>query len=383
MSASGEVQGVPLMPENPSRSRIEQSLLEQYFDSIKEPFRDTQIGQANGSPMGPFIALFIFCFIPLVPYLISKLVLWLAGHKHISFHRVQIDVSSFWAWWILTFALSLLLLILVGKFSGPTTQDKKNWLSLAQMRFAYSYGVVHEIKNFRTNRMSRHIDKALEFLDKVAEQIYAIPSFSRRGDIYPYTDLGRHYPAILATSDDYPKWFRLRPETETILQAFRELMPKLRDRVKDQKDLAAVEAVLTDLAAYQYSEIPQVSESNAETKFEEGVDILLQFADRVISLPPYRSEALKPTSKEKVSGKAALILRKITGLFVHENVLISFFSWLVLTLLLFWGGFGLVLRIVSLKLDSTLIVALIGGPIAAAVTGATVPRLGKSKTTKQ
>jgi hypothetical protein len=253
------------------------------------------------------------------------------------------------------------------------------------MRFAYCYAVVREIRNYKTNQLGWHIDSAVEYFDKTATSLFRNVDISE--NFYPDQHwrreilLSEHQGAVLGPflTGSRPSWYRLNPETELILDAFRTFPSKLRDRLKDRKDLASVEAILTDLAAYQFTEIPELSDSKSETRFEEGTGILVAFAHQVLALPSYRSERPKATPKENLSRRLMFAGRKVSLLFTHANVLVAFCAWLALMLLLFWGGFYVALRWFSIKMDSTIMTALIGGPVATAVTGATIPRLGKAK----
>lgn len=378
-----EMEGGGLTPEAPTRPKIAPATLEQYFDSIEDPFRETEVAMAKGSPIGAFVAVFVFSLIPVIPYGLSKLVLWFFGPKVVWFRTLHFRLASFWFWWIVCFAISLSLLIIVSKVSGPSAEEKERWLSPAQMRFAYCYSVVDEIQKYKTNQLTRHIDAAVEYLDKTAESLRSgemIGEGLHADRLRREVLLSEHQAGVIFVSrGTRPKWYRLRPETETILQGCREFMPKLHDRLKDRKDLNAVEAALTDLAAYEYTEIPELSDSNSETRFDEGSGLLLSFAQQVIALQSYRSEPLTPTPKEKLSRKLFLGARKLSVPFTHANVLVAFCAWLILMVVLFWGGFYLALRLFQIKMDSTIMTALIGGPIATAVTGATIPRLGKTK----
>jgi hypothetical protein len=314
----------------------------------------------------------------LIPFTLSKIAWWVVGPSIISFRGLRFHIASFWFWWVLSFAVSLLMLVLVAKFSGVNSEEKKKWLSPPQMRFAFCYGVVEEIQNYKTNQRPVHIDAAVEFLDKTYKSMFEDSSLNTPEQIH----LARQYGAMIVgpfALDNPPNWYRVHPETETILKAFREFILKLRDRLKDKKDLAGIEAALTDLAAYYYTQIPELSESKSATRFEEGTEILFNFAQQIIALPPYRSERLNPTPKETLARKLFVAARQIGLPFSHRNVLVAFCAWLVLMIVLFWGGFYIALRFFAVRMDSTIMTALIGGPIATAVTGATIPRLGKSK----
>lgn len=372
-------------PESPTSPKIAPDTLEQYFESIEEPFHETENGLARKNPIRPFVIGFVFCLIPLIPFLLSQLVFWLVGPRVISVRTIHLRVSSFWLWWVASFALSLLVLIVASKMLAITAEEKKSWLSPAQMRFAYCYSIVHEIRRYRTNQLNRHIDAAVMYLDKTATTLFRAAHVemaeSLYADEYWRTESVRAARTSLGSMfvGNVPKWFRLRPETETILQGCQEIIPKLRDRLKDRKDLGAVEAALFDLTAYQYTEIPELSDTQSETRFEAGTESLIRFAQSVIALPPYRSEPMAATPEEKMSRRLLLATQKLSLPFTDSNVLIAFCAWLILMSILFWGGFYIASRFVAIKMDSTIMATLIGGPIATAVTGATIPRLGKTK----
>jgi hypothetical protein len=378
------VPGSP-QPEAPAKPTVAPVALEQYFQSVKEPFRETRDGMARDSKgvNGAAILFFIFSLIPLFPFVASMLVWRYFGSTIISVRVIHFHLGSFWFWWVTLFIVSLAALLVAVKCSGVIAEEKKKWLSPAQMRFAYCYAVVDEIRKYKTNQLGRHIDTALELFDETARY-----QFSRTTvplDIYP-----GHHPrrelwiyqeqaGIQDALGDCPTWYRVRPETETILKAFGEFVPKLRDRLKDRRDLAIIETALTDLASYQYLEIPELSDSKSEKRFDEEMQSLLNFAQQVVSLPPYRSEQEKTTSKQKFSDKIFETLSMVTAPFRHENPLVAFLFWFVFLSILFCGGVFGWLRIFQVKIDSTIITTLVAGPILGAVTAVTIPRVGRRK----
>lgn len=366
-------------PEGPTKPTVSSDTLEAYFQSIRQAFDETREGLArdHGSPI--FVLFFIFCLIPLFPYIFWKIASRYLGSTTVSVWSARIHLASFWFWWVGFFIVSLVVLLIATKASGVPSETKKRWLSPPQMRFAYCYGTVYEIRTYTKNRMQRHIDTALEYLGKTANYFYwvAPPSGSisfadHRSFVQQQTMFG-----VEATRGCPPKWYRLRPETEQILEAFKDFDVKLRDRVKDRKDLPAVETALTYLASYQHSEIPELSDSTSEARFDEGIQSLLSFAQQMKSLPPYRSEQLKPTPKQKLSQKLFAFCLGIMALFRHQNVLLAFASWLLLLSFLFGLAMFIALRHFQVKPDSTIVTALISGPILGAVTAVTIPRIGK------
>lgn len=365
-------------PESPSKSSVPSEALEKYFQSIREPFRETCDGMAKDDKgvSGTLVVLFIACLFPIIPA-----ISWSSCRRYWSTHGVphlaaQFHLTSFWVWWVGMFIITIGLLSLGIKFSGASAQEKKRWLSPPQMRFAYCYGVVDEIRKYKTNQMDRHIDTASEYLRKSVNAT-DMPMFSFPGSPWrPYPE--PHTRRVVHES--LPKWYRLRPETEAILEAFRTVRPRLRDRIKDRKDLSIVESAMTHLSTYLYLEIAELSDSSSDKRFEEGIQSLLIFAEQIKSLPVYRSERLKPTPKEKVSQKLVKFGNVVTAPFSHENVIVAFGCWLVLLFILFDGSLVLAIRHFMIDVDSTLVTALISGPILGAVTAVTIPRIGKKKT---
>lgn len=340
-------------PEGPTQPTVSPEALEAYFQSIKQPFDETRDGLAkdHGSPV--FVFLFIFCLIPLIPYTLWKITGRYFSFAVISVWSAKIQLASFWFWWVGLFVISLTVLLIALKVSGVPSEIKKSWLSPPQMRFAYCYGAVYEIRTYTKNRMQRHIDTALEYLGKTGNSYSYVPfaspiSFS---DYASFVQQHSSFGIEVATSAP-PKWYRLRPETEQILEAFRNFDAKLKDRVKDRKDLPAVETALTFLASYQYLEIPELSDSTNEARFDEGIQSLLSFAQQMKLLAPYSSEQLKPTPKQKFSQKLFAVCLGTMALFRHQNALVAFSSWLLLLSLLFGLAMFVALRHFQVELSN-------------------------------
>ncbi len=282
---------------------------------------------------------------------------------------------------VTSLVVSFSLLVVVIRFARAGKADRERWLSTKQMRFAYCYGAMDEIRRYRTTHLGRHIETALDYLNKIGTALMRASTLDLAEGLYPYhywqsEETGYH--RSVGVRVDRPKWYRLQPETEVIVRAFPKFLPRLTDRLKDRKDLAVVESALNDLAYYLYTEIPELSEGKSLSDLEQmGMESLLRFARQINDLPPYRSEP-NPSPKEKVSLRVIAFGRSLSAIFVHDNLLISFFVWYLLMLLLFGGGFYLAFRYVpTLKMDSTIIATIVGGPVATAVTAVAIPRLAK------
>src|SRR6266478_3825700 len=374
-----EIVPVP-QPEAPAKPCVPQATLEKYFQSIEKPFGETRDGLAKDKVgiNSVFIIFFIFSLIPLIPYIASLGASRIFGARLVSMWVIHFHLGSFWFWWVALFCLSLGLLLISSKVGGVSAEEKKKWLSPPHMRFAYCYAIIDEIRQYRTNQLPRHIDAALEYLDKAGSSLLRASGISI--DVYP----DRYWRREIQLSEQHaigiedsltgpPKWYRLKPETELVLKAFGEFIPKLRDRLKDRKDLPAIETGLTFLAAYQYLEIPELSDSGSGERFDEGMQSLSTFAQQVISLPPYRSEQLKPTPKQKFSLKLFAVFSIVSAPFGHENLIVAFLSWFVLLFSLFGVGLFGATRRFAIEVDSVIITTLISGPILGAVTAVTIP----------
>lgn len=72
---------------SPTATGIPPDTLDAYFKSIREPFRESREGMAKAEGPGCLVFLmFIFCLIPLIPFIVHKLLIWRFGSMLISFH---------------------------------------------------------------------------------------------------------------------------------------------------------------------------------------------------------------------------------------------------------------------------------------------------------
>lgn len=365
--------------------------VEEYFISIRRLFSDArQLREEEGKYQvlkGTTVGLFVLSVLPLVPYLLRYVVTRYKLIHGLKVHEWTIPVNSFWFWWSACFVGTLLLMLGTFRLLRPSPELQKNRLSPQQLRFAYCYSLADEIRNFQTNRLQRHLDKAIEYARELGEFLWrsTVPfPVPGSADVYlsiegqPHSDRDFRIQEIFSRR---PKWYRLQPETEEILRAFREFLPKYLDRLRDKKDLATLNSALEDLAEYFYTEIPEIAPDSSEAQREmeaAGMVALMKFVAKTNGLAPYRSEAIPSTAKEDVARKVAFTGSRLAALFVHHNVLVSFFAWYFLLLLICSSAAWAALRYVAaLKLDSVMVTSLIGVPLLGAITATTIPRIGR------
>jgi len=146
--------------------------LEGYYRSIEDLFEQTRKLRELEGKGGTFdaitIILFVFCLLPAVPYVVSKLMRHFTGARSIHVLHVSVSSDSFWFWWIVLFVLSLMLLILRFALKGPSDEERQRALSPSQLRFAYCYGAVNEIVRYQTNRMPQHLETGRVYIDALS-----------------------------------------------------------------------------------------------------------------------------------------------------------------------------------------------------------------------
>jgi hypothetical protein len=164
--------------------------------------------------------------------------------------------------------------------------------------------------------------------------------------------------------------------TSRILEALYSVPLKITGRLKDKKDLSSVTSALSSLAGYLYSAIPEISgtERHSSAEMEEfGERSLSRFVEAIEPLTLYIAEPQPLRGKERAKFKIAAVIAWIASLFCHENLLLKFSVWWILTqTLVIAAVFSASRYVPGLKLDSTLISLIVGTPLlvsAAALAG--------------
>lgn len=373
----------------------------EYFSSLQDSFQSSlhSVHEEDSlqSALVWTIIASVFSVIPLLPLIIWGGIRYFASGWTAAVKGVPLPVQSFLFWWALLGVISIAVAVGLNTIEKRRSKRREaETLDAAPMRFALCNAIAQEIDHYTKNRLPKHIERAglywrrllpmlvrmLNPLDghfvREAYEVTSIgapeldintiaPELRERGFItgpglwkyrsaFPQVDL-------LRTSHS---WFKLDPTTTKIVNAFNTLPLKLTERIKDKKDLPAVEAVLRSLSVYLYSVIPEVSsieDSDSSIK-QFGEDSLIQFADSLDHLAPYRAEPRPLGSKEKVTFKFTSAITCIAGLFCHDSLLVKFFSWWLLVQALVVVAIATASHYVAgLKLDSTLISLVVGTPL--------------------
>jgi hypothetical protein len=249
------------------------------------------------------------------------------------------------------------------------------------MRFSYCYAIVDQVRQYEADHSEQHIEQSWKWL--LILNGYLLSDFSLFHDFY--RDTKKHKPLLKVSMTaplEWPTmplipfleiehmkakfpWFSLDRRTEMIVQAFLQLDAKARYILHTKKNLSSLGECLSDLAGYLYSQIPEVASGEIEGQVAtDGQTSLESFARKVNSLPP-------PFMKEEVGIAQSTYLGqvsfKLSSVFSHPNLIISFFAWWlsiqVLVLLEIWA---LIYFAPGMGLDTTLASTIIGVPILSA-----------------
>jgi hypothetical protein len=360
--------------------------LENYYRSIEHPFWVAWRSISRGDdPTGLFLVGFLLCFVPVIPFLGSTLAHVVYGSPTLHVWGLRFEPSSFWLWWPATATASFLLLMLIGRSQGRLTAYKIRQLSPQQLRFAYCYGALDELRKYRSSGSAQHIEAADAYLRELGNAMMRASTLDLAEGAYPYhywqsdawigrrNKKGEH--ASVGVRLNLPRWYRLQPETEEIVKAFPRVS-RLKERVADRKDLEVVESALTDLGMFLYTEIPNVPWAGPRAVLERsGTNSLLSFARKINTLPVYERQPVRPKPRRGLQQWIAALVLWLTASLTHENVITAFFTWYFLTLVLEIAACFIAFRLFSkLTMDTALMATLIGTPFLVAAAGLVVSK---------
>lgn len=372
-------------------------VLEKYYQSIESQFDRTHFLRRKNDPVESLafatLYLFVFSVIPIFPHFLWKTIPSLLERKSLPVAFWEVNLQSFWLWWVLAvLTVGSWLYIVFKRVSVRAQRRVEESLPLPQMRFAYCYAVFDELRKFETNKLTRHIDKAMNYFDELMQEVrFLVFPFDINADRVESMALGAEGIVMVSARKgirlqllDQLKtrygWFRLSEDTERILRAFETMPMKLGTRLKDKKDLPQLSDCLLNLASYLYSMIPELHQTPipAEGRLGTssfGLGSLRAFAEKLEILPEYLPEPQKQPRETRVKDYFLRLQGSIAGVFAHQNMLLCFIAWYVLCLALVCTAvmFARVL-IPELKLDSVLVSTVVGVPIAAAVTALAISR---------
>jgi hypothetical protein len=367
-------------------SAIATSDLETYYRSIELPFYVAwRAISRKDDPTGCFLVGFLLCLFPVIPFLASTLAGTIYGRPTIDLSGMRFEPSSFWLWWPALATASFLTLLLIGRSQGRLAKYKIQQLSPQQLRFAYCYGALDEIRRYRSNGSPQHMETADAYLGNLMAAMIRASTLDLAEGAYPYhywqSDAwvgrrrsGEH--ASVGVRLNLPRWYRLQPETEEIVKAFPRLS-RLRKRAVDGRDVEVVESALSDLGTFLYTEIANVPCAAPRATLERiGDASLLSFARKVNALSPYERQPHRPDPHGRLLKMFGAAVRWLTGILTHENVIAVFFAWYFLAFVLEVAAFVIAFRLFpTLSMDTSLIGTGIATPLLVAAAALVLSKL--------
>lgn len=351
--------------------------LEAYYRSIELPFWQAWRAVCHqDDPTGLFLFGFLLCLVPIIPLLASILLTSLYGRPILRFGYVSLEPSSFWLWWPTSAICSFILALLIGRSQGRLIEYKIKQLSPQQLRFAYCYGALDEIRRFRSSGARQHIGTADAYLEKLAAAMMRASTLDLAEGCYPYhywqwdawvgrRKEGEH--ASIGIRLKLPGWYRLQPESEEIVKAFPRLS-RLRERAVDGEEIQLIEAALTDLGIFLYTEIANIPTAVPRDELERiGSGSLLGFARTVNALSPYKRKERDARAPGSLGKSLSGVGRWLTAVLTHENVIAVFMAWYLVTLAMEVLACVVAFHLFpELRIDTTLIATMIGTPFVVA-----------------
>lgn len=365
--------------------------MDKYFHSVSEDFAKSsklQAEEAEGLPtsLGLFLALSI---LPVLPGILSYVLKHSTHSRSFVIGGETIALSDFAVCWGSLILLSILTSILYSTMKARRLKPlKKLYLPTPKMRFAYCYALSDAIEKYRKTQIEQHYSPVLPYWRKLFHSLDGLlnPFISSHVHVsalevqanFIKSPSESLFPQILLLRQRF-SWFELSDSCKEIVDAFDVLADRIGARLKDKKDLKAVEDILQSLSLYLFTLIPDLPSTLLEDSGinvgEASNEVLHAFVTKVAAIPEYQSE------ESPVPLKTSLFVRCRRGIswlirpFTTDVLLSRFASWWFLTQLLVVLAFRGWIHFYPVKADSTIVALLVGSPLAlAAALSVTKPK---------
>lgn len=376
----------PVQPTDPIWDSVLQEAQAQtavYFNSLESVFQYTVTqSRSKTSSRGLFIGLpigvlFLFSMLPLIPSLLAKNVPRFLGDAFHAF-GLSVPLDSMFLWWPVCFISSYILWRIYESYDQKLTKASKAKELPNNLRaFCYLYQAVKEIRAFIVNQRHAHLDQALSSLDKYAywsDSNISSSTVSKYLRVQVSAAGAKVYDIIRMLSDNFA-WFVIDDRTKTVCAALAHFDTTLRERIRQGIEIDIVAKELESLVLYEYALIRKPVETKltaAQVSMSDlGLQCLWTFARNVSAL----SELEKPqTTKVKLSAHDVLVtsVTRVGNMLKHRNLVVCFLSWYVFLSVLFIPISLLTIRtILSISIDSTIIIGVLTAPFAASIAFAT------------
>lgn len=277
-----------------------------------------------------YVMLFIISLIPVTPLLILKIL-----HEYVevnTFNSLPIYFNNFFILWIEMFILTLpafkLLFHHINKTESKVTSST---LDVSLFPFCFLYKSIVEIENYLINSRKEHLDNAKEMfkyylkISDIEVGVKAFPGY-RQVDRIDY----RIHELVDFVTKKYT-WIKLMPESLEIIKGLEEIS-KISERINMGIEINQTIIPLKVLLVIEFSKIRQIREELLKSYAVDNSEFqklcLLDYAKQINKMTPVYKEVTKPIEeKNKLFKKLSLFIDNSLG---SDNILICFFSWLIL-----------------------------------------------------
>jgi hypothetical protein len=293
--------------------------------------------------------------IPILPWQVENYLSSLI--KLINNHFITITKITFFTKWVVGSALSLIIFFLLLPFSIIwDNKIEKKAAPESIMDFCYLFIARLEIKKYLLNERPEHLLIARKYTKKITEYL----------DKVKVGDANYHLNNILDKIKVKFTWFSVESTTSEYLNAFSSIQNKIYQRFDQKIYIEDLVVVLDWLALYEFSKIKPNEITNDSAKIGDRID--LYFKEFINTVNQISSIDIPQTEEKKSKYRFSDFIKKVFGCFVSSNILMIFFSWLILLSVVFAIGSIIVVKLFDLNIDTTFLIGLLSAPFLGAVT---------------
>ncbi|HET9055745.1 MAG TPA: hypothetical protein VFN30_02740 [Chitinophagaceae bacterium] len=314
---------------------------------------------------GLSLFLFIVNALPIIPYF-TREVQWIINSS-LTVSEFTIPLNQFLVRWIIfTLITGILYLILRPIDKAFDKKEDKYSISRKHLSFAYLYKSINELEIFLVNDRKEHTITSLKYLKQYIDRSFL-------NHLFNIGESGRqlYLPKVLSELKKDYNWIQYSQMTDTIINSFNEIEPKIYERIIQRKEIDLVIDIINYLLVYEYILLDKVKVEKLPTNINDNSIA----SNLMIVAASEKINALSVVEQVKDEVKATTTIDRLnrigdglTGIFSHQNLLITFFSWMFLLGLIFMSLIYLGKSVYNINIDSTIYIGAVSGVIIGAIT---------------
>ena len=343
-----------------------EGIISDYFNSVEDSF-NYRIKNEWKIKTSIFIftisTLFlVFNIIPILPgfndsYFLS-LFMFIKNRFNLHF-----DEYNFWLKWLLGSIVSIVAFgIAFVLFKYWENRESKKALQARYMTFCYGFSLRKEIKSYLINENQTHLENTITYFEKLTSDITKSPFFSRNSDHAKSVTFVNLRKELVKKYG----WIEFTEETNYILDSLSRISSTLERRLNQKIELERTLPLIDFLVLYEFSKIkPNLSNPEGQELKDQRVKYIKEFAIQLNTMEEIEDVFEENSSKQT---RQKIITSTFDNLFSNSNILIMLISWLILLTIIFIPSSILVIKILEIKIDSTILIGLLTAPFVGAIT---------------